>query len=711
MQTVSDYFGSLVFDDRVMRARLPEKVYKSLKKTIDEGVSLDNQVANAVAEAMRDWAVEHGATHFTHWFQPLTGITAEKHDSFISPSPDGGVIMEFSGKELIQGEPDASSFPSGGLRATFEARGYTAWDPTSYAFLKGKTLCIPTAFCSYGGEALDKKTPLLRSMQAINKQALRVLKLFGNEDVKCVKTSVGPEQEYFLVDREMFDKRKDLIFCGRTLFGAKPPKGQELDDHYFGSIKPRVAEFMEDLNEELWKLGILAKTEHNEVAPAQHELAPIYTTTNIATDHNQLTMEIMQKVALRHGLVCLLHEKPFAGVNGSGKHNNWSLATDTGVNLLTPGETPYENAQFLLFLCAVIQAVDDYQDLLRLSVATAGNDHRLGANEAPPAVVSIFLGDELTAILDAIEADSPYNAAEKTVMKLGVHVLPKFIRDTTDRNRTSPFAFTGNKFEFRMLGSSNSIACTNIMLNGAVAQSLKLFADELEKADDFEGALHDLIRRTIHEHKRIIFNGNGYDDAWIKEATEKRGLLNLRTTPDAMPTILEEKNVSMLTGLKIFTKAEIESRYEIMMENYVKTVSIEAQTMLDMTRREILPAVERYTKELSDTLAAKLAVIPGLPSRYETGAITKLSTLADQIDAQAGELEQAVLHLKTITSVTEFGVLHPRRDFVAHGGASRGVRRGGDRNRRTLLALPDLWGFALRRPVRTKHSNKTQILF
>ncbi|MDY2690177.1 MAG: glutamine synthetase III [Oscillospiraceae bacterium] len=653
MQTVSDYFGSLVFDDRVMRARLPEKVYKSLKKTIDEGVSLDNQVANAVAEAMRDWAVEHGATHFTHWFQPLTGITAEKHDSFISPSPDGGVIMEFSGKELIQGEPDASSFPSGGLRATFEARGYTAWDPTSYAFLKGKTLCIPTAFCSYGGEALYKNTPLLRSMQAINKQALRVLKLFGNEDVKCVKTSVGPEQEYFLVDREMFDKRKDLVFCGRTLFGAKPPKGQELDDHYFGSIKPRVAAFMEDLNEELWKLGILAKTEHNEVAPAQHELAPIYTTTNIATDHNQLTMEIMQKVALRHGLVCLLHEKPFAGVNGSGKHNNWSLATDTGVNLLTPGETPYENAQFLLFLCAVIQAVDDYQDLLRLSVATAGNDHRLGANEAPPAVVSIFLGDELTAILDAIEADSPYNAAEKTVMKLGVHVLPKFIRDTTDRNRTSPFAFTGNKFEFRMLGSSNSIACTNIMLNGAVAQSLKLFADELEKVDDFEGALHDLIRRTIHEHKRIIFNGNGYDDAWIKEATEKRGLLNLRTTPDAMPTILEEKNVSMLTGLKIFTKAEIESRYEIMMENYVKTVSIEAQTMLDMTRREILPAVERYTKELSDTLAAKLAVIPGLPSRYETGAITKLSTLADQIDAQAGELEQAVLHLKTITSVTE----------------------------------------------------------
>ena len=653
MQTVSDYFGSLVFDDRVMRARLPAKVYKSLKKTIDEGVSLDNQVANAVAEAMRDWAVEHGATHFTHWFQPLTGITAEKHDSFISPSPDGGVIMEFSGKELIQGEPDASSFPSGGLRATFEARGYTAWDPTSYAFLKGKTLCIPTAFCSYGGEALDKKTPLLRSMQAINKQAMRVLKLFGNEDVKCVKTSVGPEQEYFLVDREMFDKRKDLVFCGRTLFGAKPPKGQELDDHYFGSIKPRVAEFMEDLNEELWKLGILAKTEHNEVAPAQHELAPIYTTTNIATDHNQLTMEIMQKVAIRHGLVCLLHEKPFAGVNGSGKHNNWSIATDTGVNLLTPGETPYENAQFLLFLCAVIQAVDDYQDLLRLSVATAGNDHRLGANEAPPAVVSIFLGDELTAILDAIEADAPYNAAEKTVMKLGVHVLPKFLRDTTDRNRTSPFAFTGNKFEFRMLGSANSIACTNIMLNGAVAQSLKGFADELEKADDFEGALHDLIRRTIHAHKRIIFNGNGYDDAWIKEATEQRGLLNLRTTPDAMPTLLEKKNVDMLTGLKIFTKAELESRYEIMMENYVKTVTIEAQTMLDMTRKEILPAVAGYTKELTETLAAKRAILPSLPAKYETGTITKLSSLLDQIDAAADELEKTTLQIKAIDSVTE----------------------------------------------------------
>ncbi len=653
MQTVPDYFGSLVFDDRVMRAKLPSKVYKSLKKTIDEGVSLDNQVANAVAEAMRDWAVEHGATHFTHWFQPLTGITAEKHDSFISPSPDGGVIMEFSGKELIQGEPDASSFPSGGLRATFEARGYTAWDPTSYAFIKGKTLCIPTAFCSYGGEALDKKTPLLRSMQALNKQAMRVLKLFGNDGVKCVKTSVGPEQEYFLIDKDMFDQRKDLVFCGRTLFGAKPPKGQELDDHYFGVIKPRVAAFMEDLNEELWKLGVLAKTEHNEVAPSQHELAPIYTTTNVATDHNQLTMEIMQKVALRHNLVCLLHEKPFAGVNGSGKHNNWSMATDTGVNLLTPGETPYENAQFLLFLCAVIQAVDEYQDLLRISVATAGNDHRLGANEAPPAVVSIFLGDELTAILDAIEQDAPYNAAEKTVMKLGVHVLPKFIRDTTDRNRTSPFAFTGNKFEFRMLGSSNSIACTNIMLNAAVAQSLKGFADELEKAEDFEGALHDLIRRTIHEHKRIIFNGNGYDDAWIKEATEKRGLLNLRTTPDAMPYLLEKKNVDMLTSLKVFTKAELESRYEIMMENYGKTVSIEAQTMVDMSRKEILPAVERYAKELTDTLLAKKAAIPELSARYETKTIAKLSSLADEIDEKTAELEKAIFHVRTLSSVTE----------------------------------------------------------
>ncbi len=533
--TVPDYFGCDVFDDRVMKATLSAKVYASLRRTIDEGAELDAGVANAVAEAMKEWAVGKGATHFTHWFQPLTGITAEKHDSFISPSPDGGVIMEFSGKELIKGEPDASSFPSGGLRATFEARGYTAWDPTSYAFLKGNTLCIPTAFCSYGGHALDKKTPLLRSMEALSKQALRILRLFGNTTAKRVISSVGPEQEYFLISKEMYDKRPDLRFTGRTLFGSKPPKGQELDDHYFGVIKPGVQAYMKDLNEELWKLGILAKTEHNEVAPAQHELAPIYSTTNIATDHNQLTMEIMQKVAAKHGLVCLLHEKPFAGVNGSGKHNNWSIATDNGQNLLSPGDTPYENAQFLLFLCAVIKAVDDYQDLLRLSVATAGNDHRLGANEAPPAVISMFLGDELNAVLEAIDTDTPYAGTEKTVMKLGVDVLPKFNRDTTDRNRTSPFAFTGNKFEFRMLGSSNSIACANIMLNSAVAESLKIYADRLEGAENFEDALHAMIKKTIRDHKRIIFNGNGYDDAWIKEATEVRGLSNYRTTAFQLP--------------------------------------------------------------------------------------------------------------------------------------------------------------------------------
>ena len=653
MITVSDYFGSLVFDDVIMKATLSDDVYRSLRKTIDEGAKLESDVANAVAVAMKDWAVKNGATHFTHWFQPLTGITAEKHDSFITPAPDGRVIMEFSGKELIKGEPDASSFPSGGLRATFEARGYTAWDPTSYAFIKDKTLCIPTAFCSYGGEALDKKTPLLRSMEALNKQALRILRLFGNTDVKCVRTSVGPEQEYFLIDKEMYEKRKDLMFTGRTLFGAKPPKGQEMDDHYFGAIKPRVAAYMADLNEELWKLGILAKTKHNEVAPAQHELAPIYTTTNIATDHNQLTMEIMQKVASRHGLVCLLHEKPFAGVNGSGKHNNWSMATDTGVNLLTPGETPYENAQFLLFLCAVIKAVDDYQDLLRLSVATAGNDHRLGANEAPPAVVSIFLGDELTAVLDAIENDTPYSSAEKTVMKLGVHVLPRFMRDTTDRNRTSPFAFTGNKFEFRMLGSSNSIACANIMLNSAVAESLKIYADRLEKAEDFETALHDMIKETIKKHKRIIFNGNGYDEAWIKEATEKRGLLNLRTTPDALPTLLEKKNVDMLTSHKVFSLAEIRSRYEITLDNYCKTVKIEALTMVDMARKEILPAVEAYAKELSDAYIAKSAVIPGIAGKYEKGVIAKLSTLADEIDTAAAALDAAVIRFNAISDTTE----------------------------------------------------------
>ncbi len=653
MSTVTDFFGSKVFDDRVMKATLSAKVYNSLKKTIDQGEKLDISVANAVADAMKDWAVKNGATHYTHWFQPLTGITAEKHDSFISPSPDGGVIMEFSGKELIKGEPDASSFPSGGLRATFEARGYTAWDPTSYAFIKGKTLCIPTAFCSYGGEALDKKTPLLRSMEALNKQALRIIRLFGNDTVKCVKTSVGPEQEYFLIDREMYNKRKDLMFTGRTLFGAKPPKGQEMDDHYFGVIKPRVEAYMEDLNQELWKLGILAKTEHNEVAPAQHELAPIYTTTNIATDHNQLTMEIMQKVAARHGLVCLLHEKPFARVNGSGKHNNWSLTTDTGINLLSPGETPYENAQFLLFLCAVIKAVDDYQDLLRISVATAGNDHRLGANEAPPAVVSMFLGDELNAILEAIETDTPYNAAEKTVMKLGVNVLPKFTRDTTDRNRTSPFAFTGNKFEFRMLGSSNSIACANIMLNAAVAESLKIYADRLEKAEDFETALHEMIRKTIKDHKRIIFNGNGYNDVWIKEATEKRGLLNYRTTADCIPHLLDKKNVDMLTAHKVFTEEELKSRCEITLDNYCKTILIEANTMVNMARCEIAPAVEAYIKDLAQTASLKKSVMEEISVVYESSLLKKLSVLTERIFIATDELENALLNMEEYENVID----------------------------------------------------------
>ena len=653
MSTVSDYFGSLVFDDRVMRANLSAEVYGSLRQTIDEGKELDISVANAVASAMKEWAVAHGATHFTHWFQPLTGITAEKHDSFISKSPDGSVIMEFSGKELIKGEPDASSFPSGGLRATFEARGYTAWDPTSYAFIKGKTLCIPTAFCSYGGHALDKKTPLLRSMEALSKQALRILRLFGNDSAKRVISSVGPEQEYFLITKEMYDKRPDLRFTGRTLFGAKPPKGQELDDHYFGVIKPGVAAFMEDLNDELWKLGILAKTEHNEVAPAQHELAPIYTTTNVATDHNQLTMEIMQKVAAKHGLVCLLHEKPFAGVNGSGKHNNWSIATDSGQNLLSPGETPYENAQFLLFLCAVIKAVDDYQDLLRLSVATAGNDHRLGANEAPPAVVSMFLGDELNAVLEAIEKDKPYAGTRKTQMKLGVDVLPKFNRDTTDRNRTSPFAFTGNKFEFRILGSSNSIACANIMLNSAVAESLRVYADRLEKAKDFEDALHKMIRKTIKDHKRIIFNGNGYDDAWIKEATEKRGLTNYRTTADCMPHLLDKKNADMLISLGVFTEEELRSRRDIMLENYCKSVVIEANTMVDMARTQIAPAIEAYAADVAKAASAKKAVASGLKCSYEKGIVEKLSALIDEIAEKTDELDAAIIKIHDAEDIIE----------------------------------------------------------
>ena len=655
--TVSDYFGSLVFDDRVMRAKLPSAVYDSLKKTIDEGATLDTHVANAVASAMRDWAVEHGATHFTHWFQPLTGVTAEKHDSFISPSPDGGVIMEFSGKELIQGEPDASSFPSGGLRATFEARGYTAWDPTSYAFIKGHTLCIPTAFCSYGGEALDKKTPLLRSMQALNRQALRVLKLFGNEDVRCVRPCVGPEQEYFLVDKEMYEKRKDLVFCGRTLFGAKPPKGQELDDHYFGVIKPRVEAYMEDLNQELWKLGILAKTEHNEVAPAQHELAPIFSVANIATDHNQLTMEIMQKVASRHGLVCLLAEKPFAGVNGSGKHNNWSLSTDTGVNLFKPGDTPYENAQFLLFLCAAIQSVDNYQDLLRLSVATAGNDHRLGANEAPPAVISIFLGDELTAVLDAIESDAPYSGTEKTVLKLGVHVLPKFTRDTTDRNRTSPFAFTGNKFEFRMVGSSDSIADANTTLNAIVAESFCEAADELEKAADFDSACTKLIHDMMTEHQRIVFNGNGYSDEWVEEA-ERRGLPNLRSMVDAVPALLTPKAEALFTKFGIYTKAELEARAEIMYETYAKVLKIEAKTMTHMAGKHYVPAAITYTTRLAESITAVTAACPkadltvqrellekvSLRLTAATKALNSLTELVEQVDAMEDVKEMAIAY-------------------------------------------------------------------
>jgi len=636
---VSDLFGSLVFNDSIMKERLPKETYKAMMKATQEGRRLDSSVANVVANAMKDWAIEKGATHFTHWFQPMTGITAEKHDSFISPIDGGRVIMEFSGKELVKGESDASSFPSGGLRSTFEARGYTAWDPTSYAFIKDRTLYIPTAFCSYTGEALDKKTPLLRSMEAINKQTMRVLKLFGNEDVTAVRTTVGPEQEYFLIDRELYNRRKDLIYTGRTLFGAKPPKGQELDDHYFGTLKPRVAAFMAELDEELWKLGVLVKTEHNEAAPAQHELAPIFTTTNISTDHNQLTMDLMQKIAKKHGMVCLLHEKPFAGVSGSGKHNNWSISTNTGVNLFEPGETPYENAQFLLFLVAVIKAVDDYQDLLRISVASAGNDHRLGASEAPPAVVSMFLGDELNEILESIESDTAYTAKEHVQMKIGVHVLPRFPKDTTDRNRTSPFAFTGNKFEFRMLGSADSIACANIMLNTAVAESLRQFADELEGADDFNTSLHNLIKRTIKAHKRILFNGNGYDDAWIAEA-EKRGLLNLKTTPDCLPYYVHEKNLELFKTHKIYTETEVRSRCEIMLANYSKIINIEGLTMVDMVKKDILPAVSAYLKTLAETGLAKKNFCPGIDLSYEETLVSKLSSLCGKVFAQVAELEE-----------------------------------------------------------------------
>ncbi len=640
MRSVTDYFGCMVFDDKAMRLRLPTEIYEAMKKTIRDGKRLDIAVANAVADAMKEWAVENGATHYTHWFQPMTGITAEKHDSFVSPGKGGTAIMEFSGKELVKGESDASSFPSGGLRATFEARGYTAWDPTSYAFIKEGVLCIPTAFCSYGGEALDLKTPLLRSMEAISRQAVRILKLFGQE-YESVKTTVGAEQEYFLIDKAMYDRRKDLRYTGRTLFGAKPPKGQELDDHYFGSIKPRVSAFMNELDEELWKLGVFAKTEHNEVAPAQHELAPVFAVTNIATDHNQLTMEIMQKVARKHGMVCLLHEKPFEGVNGSGKHNNWSISTTDGVNLLEPGETPYENAQFLLFLCAVIKAVDDYQDLLRISVASAGNDHRLGANEAPPAIVSMFLGDELSDILEAIENETAYDAREKAVMKVGVHILPRFAKDTTDRNRTSPFAFTGNKFEFRMLGSANSIASANIVLNTVVAQSLKSYADRLESTDDFEEALHSLIRKTIKDHKHIIFNGNGYDNEWIAEA-ERRGLLNLPTTPDCLPYLLKDKNIKLFAEHKVFSRQEIEARYEIYLESYCKNVRIEALTMTDMTNKDILPAVSAYFKTLCETVKTmgRAGIDPS--GSYEQVTAEKLAALSRKIFSAVHGLSQAV---------------------------------------------------------------------
>ncbi len=662
MKTVTDYFGSMVFNDGVMKARLPKETYKEVRKAIEDGARLDLETANVVANAMKDWAIQNGATHFTHWFQPMTGVTAEKHDSFISPTAGGDVILEFSGKELVRGEPDASSFPSGGLRSTFEARGYTAWDPTSYAFIKDGVLCIPTAFCSYGGEALDKKTPLLRSMEAINKQALRVLKLFGNDSVKSVKTTVGPEQEYFLIPLELYDKRKDLIFTGRTLIGAKAPKGQEMDDHYFGAIKPKVQEFMKDLNEELWKLGVLAKTEHNEVAPSQHELAPIFATTNIATDHNQLTMEIMQKVAKKHGLACLLAEKPFAGVNGSGKHNNWSISTDTGVNLLEPGDTPFDNAQFLLFLTAVIKAVDEYQDLLRISAASAGNDHRLGANEAPPAIVSMFLGDELTEILNAVKNDASYDKKEKVQMKIGVHVIPKFPKDTTDRNRTSPFAFTGNKFEFRMLGSSASIADANITLNTAVAEELAEFADKLENAKDFTAELHDLVKSELIKHQRIIFNGNGYNDEWVAEA-EKRGLLNLKSTPECLPYFLKEKNVALFTKHKVFSETEMKARYEIMLENYVKTINIEALTMIDMVKRDVLPAISKYCDALGERILSRKEAIGAAPL-YESETLIKLTDLEKSIYLKLTDLENLTVSPEGETSL-ETATFYRKKVFGA----------------------------------------------
>lgn len=664
MESVSSYFGSKVFNDTAMRQRMPHDVYDQLQRTIKEKRHLDIGLANSVAHAMKEWAIENGATHFTHWFQPMTGITAEKHDSFISPIPGGKVIMEFSGKELIRGESDASSFPSGGLRATFEARGYTAWDATSYAFIKDGTLCIPTAFCSFGGHALDKKTPLLRSMQALSKQALRVVRLFGNKDVHYIDSSVGAEQEYFLIDKNVYEKRKDLVYTGRTLFGAKPPKGQELGDHYFGTIKPRVAAFMRELDEELWKLGITAKTEHNEVAPGQHELAPIYCSCNIATDHNQLTMELMQKIAKKHDLVCLLHEKPFAGVNGSGKHNNWSLSTDTGINLLNPGETPAENAQFLLFLCAVIRAVDEYQDLLRISVASAGNDHRLGASEAPPAIVSLFIGTELEEILSALELDQPYGGKEKEIMRVGVHTLPRFAKDTTDRNRTSPFAFTINKFEFRMPGSSASLADPNITINTAVADVLKDFADQLENASDFEGELHKLIRKTISEHKRIIFNGNGYDAAW-KEEAERRGLCNYPTTPDALVHLLDEKNIRVFSEHGVYSQEELNAQFEIRMENYCKVVRIEALTLLNMVNKDILPAESAFLKDLCESLNARTQTGIGVSVRYEESLIRDLSEKLDRLYELKDELKALLDQDLCMSDVTKRAFYFKDRILVA----------------------------------------------
>lgn len=651
MSGVPELFGSYVFNDEVMRNKLPKDVYKSLKRTIDRGEDLDINVANVVANAMKDWAVELGATHFTHWFQPLTGITAEKHDSFITPTGSGKVIMDFSGKELIKGEPDASSFPSGGLRATFEARGYTAWDPTSYAFVKDGSLFIPTVFCSYGGEALDKKTPLLHSMEAISDQAMRILKLFGNTTARRVNTTVGPEQEYFLVDKEYFDKRKDLFFCGRTLFGAMPPKGQEMDDHYFGTIKPRVAAYMKDLDEELWKLGILAKTKHNEVAPAQHELAPIFTTTNIATDHNQLTMEIMKKVAAKHGLVCLLHEKPFAGVNGSGKHNNWSISTDTGVNLLDPGKTPHENAQFLLFLVAVIKAIDEYQDLLRISVSSAGNDHRLGANEAPPAIISMFLGEQLEdVVMQLIDKGDATSSIQKGKLKTGASTLPDLNKDATDRNRTSPFAFTGNKFEFRMVGSADSIAPANVVLNTIVAESFKEIADELEKADNFDMACHDMIKKLFTDHHKIVFNGNGYTDEWIAEA-ERRGLPNIPSMVDAIPALTTPKAVKLFESFGVFTEAELKSRAEIKYEAYAKAINIEAKAMLDITGKQLIPAVIAYSTELANSvLAVKEA---GADASTQADLLTTVTGYLKEMKTQLAALEKAVADGAEISNVEE----------------------------------------------------------